>query len=622
MPNPPAAKNLLAEAVKNGVLRRAEGAIEFLHETVQDFFAALAIFALPLPDIENEVPTTEWSVGENAFKEGGRTVLADALAMLSGLLDSSDQLIIGLLDKDPPLAAECLYGARAVSDSVWAAVIERCTQFLLSSDPVHRCLGCRCVRFGQLQTSQIVDAIRELAACDSVAVAVEALSAARKFDRSTRRSVAISTLARTRLVPVRIDCLSLLVVESGKFVDMALVLVVVPLADQSHLSEEVGIVGESSILKKVAALYRDGVALDELITMITQPDEGAAASLLIRLAYGAEAAVRIGEKVCSKNDSNQEVLLTAMLPIACGAPAVPVLMKLIRDSGDLTIAATAGVSLRYLATDLFNKSNMQSQFANLQGILSNQSLPTAARVGAALALIHDSEDRQKVLERFSDPSEARDLRMGFCDSCLLQPAEPAWLGSLSIGTHEIPNALEELVDFLMDPTLGDPDLKVRLAAAKALSRAGQGERKLLEKLNDPAAPPDVRGSAAAALGIAGHPAAREPLLKLLTDPTFKNWELAPLLIDGLAAVLDDATLQETLLTGPDEERAILPALILVRARQDAALDLIESWLLDSSLSLRSQRRALRVLRDLATKQFGLAAIKKGAAAKLIEVALC
>src|SRR5262249_20462429 len=54
MPNPPAAKSLVEEAVQNGVLRRAEGGIEFLHETVQDFFAALAISTLPLPDIQSE----------------------------------------------------------------------------------------------------------------------------------------------------------------------------------------------------------------------------------------------------------------------------------------------------------------------------------------------------------------------------------------------------------------------------------------------------------------------------------------------------------------------------------------------------------------------------------------
>src|SRR5262249_14717056 len=154
---------------------------------------------------------------------------------------------------------------------------------------------------------------------------------------------------------------------------------------------------------------------DKLITMLTQRSEGPAASLLIRLAYGAEAAVRIGEKTCSVNDSAQEVLLTAMLPIACGAPALPVLMKLVRDSGNrLAMAAGAGLALRQFGADFLNKPKMQSPFADLREILSNKSLSTGPRLGAALSLTYDSEDRRNVLERLSDPNEAWDLRHAFC----------------------------------------------------------------------------------------------------------------------------------------------------------------------------------------------------------------
>ena len=43
MPDPPAAKALLDEAVHNGVLRRVENSLEFMHQSVQDYFAAVQL---------------------------------------------------------------------------------------------------------------------------------------------------------------------------------------------------------------------------------------------------------------------------------------------------------------------------------------------------------------------------------------------------------------------------------------------------------------------------------------------------------------------------------------------------------------------------------------------------
>jgi tetratricopeptide (TPR) repeat protein len=615
MPNPPAAKSLVEEAVDNGVLRHTAGGIEFLHETVRDFFAAVAMSALPLPDILSEVPVTRWSLGENAIQHAGRTALADALAIFSGLSEVSDPLVIGLLDKDLPLAAECLYGARATSDSVRQAVIERSLELLLGTDPLGQAQGCRCVLLGRLQTPAIVDALRDLASSESLPVALGALSAAAKFDLPAKRSVMIPALARTRLSATAIACMGLLREWEKAPMDLGLLLSIPSLVSGSHFSPGPDGDSEPSILEKVAALFSEEHSLDELIARIVQPGKSSEASLLIRLAYTQAAATRIGEMVSSSEAGDREFLFTAMLPIACGTSAVPVLMELVRNSGDrLARAAVAGVALGFLSRELLSKQESRIPFPELRQMLVDESLPPGPRLGAALAVIGVSEDRHRVLERYSGPAESAESRAVFCATVLMQPPQQPWL--LSLSSFSGHGTVEEATGFLVGRALGDSAAEVRQLAAKALSGVGQGESRLLEKLDDTTAPASLRRAAAEALGAAGHTAARDRLLKLAFDPGLDP-ELLAGVIRGLAALLDDATektLDDMLLTGADNSGSFLPALILVSARGDIALDRIEHWVLDPQLPHNSRRRCLRTLRELVNCQYA-------SAARLLNIAL-
>jgi tetratricopeptide (TPR) repeat protein len=618
MPSPPAAKSLIEEAVQNGVLRQAAGGIEFLHESVQDFFAALEIFTelelskLRISEILAEIPITEWGLGESAVKDSGRTVLADALAMLSGLLlPSSDELVAGLLDKDPPLAAECLQGAVVVSDAVRASLIERSNSLLRSGDHVQQCLGCRCVRLGQFQTPEIVTAVAELAGSNSLPVAVEAVSAAARFEQTAARSILIQTLAKTPFSAVRMACMALLAKPGAKQTDLGLLISLVSLEDAKNVWDRAtGIVGESSQLKQVAALYQAGTSVDDLVGMLMQPSEIAAASLLlIRLVYAVEAAERITEIVASTHDTTQQILLTFILATLSG---VPFLMKLLRDSGDrIAIAAGAGLALRDLTIDSLTNTQVRVPFAELRHILNDKSLAVGPRVGAALALTHDAEDCRAVLDRLSDPNETRDLRTSFCEVCLMQPQANFFPYTMLESGIE-----QKLSDFLVERAIGDPDEDVRRVAAGALSESWQGENKLLLKLSDSAAAPEIRAAAAAALGRAGHTAAREPLMALIADPATPD-ELMAGALAGLAELLDESTekvLQDMVLTGSDDLEPFVPAYVLVGARGDAALDLLERWCLDSSLALRGRRRSARALKTLSS-------MGEDASAKLIQIAI-
>jgi ElaB/YqjD/DUF883 family membrane-anchored ribosome-binding protein len=102
MPNPPVAKALLDEIVNNNVLRRIGNNLEFMHESVQDYFAAVHLESLGFE--HNEVREC---LRYNAWDE--------AVLILAGLMDDAGPLIEALAPLDPFLAVRCVKGTQRVS---------------------------------------------------------------------------------------------------------------------------------------------------------------------------------------------------------------------------------------------------------------------------------------------------------------------------------------------------------------------------------------------------------------------------------------------------------------------------------------------------------------------------
>ena len=112
MPASAKAKEFLDEVVTNGVMRRTEGALEFMHESVRDYFAGVGLLDATTDSICAEVPAASWVRDEKIHRINNehRSRLYDALVIYSGLKSESDSLVIGLADKDPLLAA--VFGRR------------------------------------------------------------------------------------------------------------------------------------------------------------------------------------------------------------------------------------------------------------------------------------------------------------------------------------------------------------------------------------------------------------------------------------------------------------------------------------------------------------------------------
>lgn len=101
MPDPPAAKALLDEAVHNGVLRRVKNSLEFMHESVQDYFTALQLNSLGFdnPEVRRCLDDIAQDKTDDSWDE--------TMILLAGLTSDLDKLVEALLPRDPFLASLC-----------------------------------------------------------------------------------------------------------------------------------------------------------------------------------------------------------------------------------------------------------------------------------------------------------------------------------------------------------------------------------------------------------------------------------------------------------------------------------------------------------------------------------
>ena len=163
MPESAKANEFLDEVVTNGVMRRTGGALEFMHQSVRDYFAAVALLGETLESILTEVPVAAWVRPEDirTVTNERRSRLHEAIVIYSGLREQSDELVAGLVDKDPLLAAESL-AAGTVDEATKASFIETCLALLRSTDADSRFVGCSCVCASRRATDEVMEQLKTL----------------------------------------------------------------------------------------------------------------------------------------------------------------------------------------------------------------------------------------------------------------------------------------------------------------------------------------------------------------------------------------------------------------------------------------------------------------------------
>jgi HEAT repeat protein len=178
MPDPPAAKALVDESVNNGVLRRVGNSLEFMHQSVQDYFSAIAISTLEPPSaivpaiLDLTPPLSTQLSYSRRFKTsinhisyvGGR--LFGTTIMLSGLLPDSSELVKALRTRDQLLAAHCLGSTVNVESALEDELRAEYLTLLDRWHERHRWVGCRCLAAAQLKDEKILTRLKEVAEKD------------------------------------------------------------------------------------------------------------------------------------------------------------------------------------------------------------------------------------------------------------------------------------------------------------------------------------------------------------------------------------------------------------------------------------------------------------------------
>lgn len=157
-----------SEILANGVLRRTPGGLEFMHQSVQEYFTAVALESAPAETAAARARPLVWRhvevrrVGDARAEDPYRV----PLLMLTGLLESSDGLVQALAARDALLAAECVRSAASIEPSTRARLRDEWLALLGRAHERYRRVGTACLAAARLSDDEIVHKLIDLAIDD------------------------------------------------------------------------------------------------------------------------------------------------------------------------------------------------------------------------------------------------------------------------------------------------------------------------------------------------------------------------------------------------------------------------------------------------------------------------
>jgi HEAT repeat protein len=163
MPDPPVASALLDEIVENGALQRVGGMLEFMHESVRDYFAAIKMAGWSTETIIEFIPRLTWRhIKPSYYELSLDRPIFSAMVMLSGLLADSSDLIRHLTGYHPLLAAHCIASAKSVRPEGEVELVKQWLALLDQRQPRYRWVGCQCLRVAKVAYPNVSQRLGEL----------------------------------------------------------------------------------------------------------------------------------------------------------------------------------------------------------------------------------------------------------------------------------------------------------------------------------------------------------------------------------------------------------------------------------------------------------------------------
>ena len=149
----------LRECEQNGMVRLSVDAIEFVHQSIRDYFTAVFLQneKFNLEHLINLVP--EARLDAKTKSKAPSSSYADAIVLYSGLLDDSSALITALADKNRLVACHCFGGRTDASKAVETMLASLLLEDLKSKDIERIINAMMCISFAGLDRPDLAGAI-------------------------------------------------------------------------------------------------------------------------------------------------------------------------------------------------------------------------------------------------------------------------------------------------------------------------------------------------------------------------------------------------------------------------------------------------------------------------------
>src|SRR5262249_37751018 len=164
----PFAQDLFDELVENGIFQRYGNTLEFMHESIRDYFAAVELSTWPTEKILQNVLPLVWRLVEAEYDElHVEGTLAQAVIMSCSLRAEPGKFLQQLIDHHPLLAAYCFAGAHNISPEIKEDLLKRWLALLDRRLKQYRWVGCQCLRAAKVHSTEMARRLFEVMRSDS-----------------------------------------------------------------------------------------------------------------------------------------------------------------------------------------------------------------------------------------------------------------------------------------------------------------------------------------------------------------------------------------------------------------------------------------------------------------------
>lgn len=164
MPPKPSGKGFLDETVHNDVLRRVGNSLQFMHQSVQDYFTATALANLPVNEVVNLAPRLRSRYinrsDQIVLPDGGN--FSEPLRLLAGMLDNSEELLLQLNSRNSLLAAKCASATSNLKIDIKRKLIHSWQNLLKKESHILKYLGCLCFSYSEFGDETVIEMLLNL----------------------------------------------------------------------------------------------------------------------------------------------------------------------------------------------------------------------------------------------------------------------------------------------------------------------------------------------------------------------------------------------------------------------------------------------------------------------------